>query len=100
MRSFSSPLPACGDGSHFLPSPGGGGSARIARCETGWGDGLSTRAAFEGRDCHPTPIAARSTLPLQGRVRIKIVLDYSRPLRHHHVVDVHVGGEAPAVGER
>ncbi len=25
-----------------------------AKCETGWGD-LSTRAAFEGRDCHPTP---------------------------------------------
>src|SRR3984893_7183427 len=36
-----------------LADPGGGGSARIARPETGWGDGLSTRAAFEGRDCHP-----------------------------------------------
>src|ERR1700730_12985146 len=24
----------------------------------------------------------------------------SHPLRHHHVVHVHVGGEAPAVGER
>src|ERR1700675_2667300 len=54
-----------------LPSPGGGGSARIARCETGWGD-LSTRALFETRDCHPTPplISFASTLPLQGRVKI------------------------------
>ena len=25
-----------------------------AKCETGWGD-LSTRALFEGKDCHPTP---------------------------------------------
>src|SRR6202171_5398901 len=52
----------------FLPSPGGGGSARIARCETGWGDGPSTRAPFEGRDCHPTPplISFASTLPLQA----------------------------------
>src|SRR5260370_34886756 len=41
-----------------------------AKCETGWGD-LSTRALFEGRDCHPTPplISFASTLPLQGRVR-------------------------------
>src|SRR5450432_1696002 len=38
----------------FLPSPGGEGSARIARCVTGWGD-LSTRALFETRDFHPTP---------------------------------------------
>jgi hypothetical protein len=38
-----------------------------AKCETGWGD-LSTRALFEGRDCHPTPplISFASTLPLQG----------------------------------
>jgi hypothetical protein len=52
-----------------LPSLGGGGSARIARCVTGWGD-LSTRALFETRDFHPTPplIAFASTLPLQGRV--------------------------------
>jgi hypothetical protein len=52
-----------------LPSPGGGGSARIARCETGWGD-LSTRAPFARRNCHPTPplISFASTLPLQGRV--------------------------------
>src|ERR1700736_4690349 len=58
------------------PSPGGGGSARIARCETGWGDGLSTRAPFETRDCHPTPplISFASTLPLQGRVRKKLLL--------------------------
>jgi len=38
-----------------------------AKCETGWGD-LSTRRLSETRDCHPTPIASRSTLPLQGRV--------------------------------
>src|SRR5450759_2086552 len=44
--------------------------------------------------------AAVFTLPWRGRVRIKIVLDYSHPLRHHHVIHVHVGGEAPAVGER
>src|SRR5450631_1562226 len=42
-----------------------------AKCETGWGEGLSTRALFEGRDRHPTPplISFASTLPLQGRVR-------------------------------
>src|SRR5580700_8888316 len=42
-----------------------------ARCETGWGDGLSTRAPPEWRDCHPTPplLSVASTLPLQGRVR-------------------------------
>ena len=51
-----------------LPSPGGGGS--IAK-RSGWGDGLPTRALFEGRDGHPTPplISFASTLPLQGRVR-------------------------------
>jgi len=44
--------------------------ARIARCETGWGN-LSTQAPFERRDRHPTPplIPFASTLPLQGRVR-------------------------------
>jgi len=26
-----------------------------AKCETGWGDGLSTQALFDTRDCHPTP---------------------------------------------
>ena len=43
----------------------------VAKCETGWGDGLSTRTPFETRDCHPTPplISFASTLPLQGRVR-------------------------------
>ena len=43
----------------------------VAKCETGWGDGLSTRALFEARDCHPTPplISFASTLPLQGRVK-------------------------------
>src|SRR5450432_629346 len=42
-----------------------------AKCETGWGDGLSTPAPLETRDCHPTPplISFASTLPLQGRVR-------------------------------
>jgi hypothetical protein len=51
-----------------LPSPGGGGS--IAQ-RSGWSDGLSTRAPFERRGCHPTPplISFASTLPLQGRVR-------------------------------
>ena len=28
------------------PSPGGGGSARIVRCETGWGDGLNLRSVL------------------------------------------------------
>src|SRR6202035_1592055 len=56
--------------SHFLPSPGGVETSEarslgrlassVARCGTGWGDGLSTRALFKGRDCHPTP-------PLSGR---------------------------------
>jgi hypothetical protein len=62
----------------FLPSPGGGGSARMsgAKCETGWGD-FSTRAPFETRDCHPTPplISFASTLPLQGRVKTKCTLN-------------------------
>src|SRR5450432_3301098 len=42
-----------------------------AKCETGWGDGLSTPAPLETRDCHPTPplISFASTLPLQGRVK-------------------------------
>src|ERR1035437_7532855 len=42
----------------------------VAKCETGWGDGLSTRTPFETRDCHPTPplLSFASTLPLQGRV--------------------------------
>jgi hypothetical protein len=26
-----------------------------AKCETGWGEGLSTWALFEWRDRHPTP---------------------------------------------
>ncbi len=30
----------------FLPSPGGGGSARIVRCETGRGESLSPAAVF------------------------------------------------------
>src|SRR5450755_4313933 len=77
----------------FSPSPGGGGSARIARCETGWGDGPSTRALFETRDLHPTPplisfaiadakhrrsletaAEGRLCLPLQGRVRENVAL--------------------------
>jgi hypothetical protein len=43
----------------------------VAKCETGWGDGLSTGALLEWRDYHPTPplIPFASTLPLQGRVR-------------------------------
>jgi len=27
-----------------------------AKCETGWGEGVSTLALFEWRDCHPTPV--------------------------------------------
>ena len=52
----------------FTYPPWRGGS--IAQ-RSGWGDGLSTRAPFERRDCHPTPplISFASTLPLQGRVR-------------------------------
>jgi ribosomal protein RSM22 (predicted rRNA methylase) len=42
-----------------------------AKCETGWGDGLSTDALLQWIDCHPTPplISFASTLPLQGRVK-------------------------------
>ena len=45
----------------------------VAKCETGWGDSLSTRALFETRDFHPTPplLSVASTLPLQGRVSIE-----------------------------
>ena len=41
-----------------------------AKCETGWGDSLSTRTPPEAKDRHPTPprVARASTLPLQGRV--------------------------------
>jgi hypothetical protein len=38
-----------------------------AKCETGWGDSLSSRTVPELRD-HPTPLATQATLPLQGRV--------------------------------
>src|ERR1700687_5960280 len=34
----------------LIPSPGGGASARIARCETGWGDGLSPAAVSDWLD--------------------------------------------------
>src|SRR5258708_36304569 len=64
---------ARGKGSYSSPSPGGSleGEGRLtlsaAKSETGWGD-LSTRALFEGKDCHPTPplISFASTLPLQA----------------------------------
>src|SRR5258708_16580042 len=80
-------LPASSKGSalYHLNRPGGRYSAarlfhpplegegrfasREARCETGWGDGPSTRAPPERTDRHPTPplISFASTLPL-GRV--------------------------------
>jgi hypothetical protein len=53
-----------------LPWRGRVGSHERSECETGWGDGLSTRALFKARDCHPTPplLSVASTLPLEGRV--------------------------------
>ena len=46
----------------------------VAKCETGWGESLSTRELLEWRDRHPTPARIRfapcePTLPLQGRVK-------------------------------
>jgi len=43
-----------------------------AKCETGWGEGVSTLALFEWRDCHPTPVrivlrTLRTDPPPQGR---------------------------------
>src|ERR1700738_4631583 len=38
-----------------------------AKCETGWGD-LSTRAPFDGRDCHPAPPLISFASTPQGRV--------------------------------
>ena len=39
---------------------------KLRECEPGWGDGRSTRAAFKGRDCHPTPPLLRTTLRVAG----------------------------------
>src|SRR6202051_4324086 len=71
MRGDSLPPPLEGEGR--LASCQRVGAKRrpminSARCETGGGDGLSTWTLFAGRDCHPTPLATRATLPLQGRV--------------------------------
>ncbi|MEY9357830.1 hypothetical protein ABH994_000551 [Bradyrhizobium yuanmingense] len=52
-----------------------------AKCETRWGDSLSTQAVPEGRD-HPTPLALRAIDlrasyarpgPLQGRVSARVL---------------------------
>jgi hypothetical protein len=56
----------------------------VAKCETGWGDGHSTRTLLEWRDRHPTPPLTddashrriASTLPLQGRVSKSRALNY------------------------
>jgi hypothetical protein len=41
------------------------------KCETGWGDSVTTRALREAIYRHPTPplLSVASTLPLQGRVK-------------------------------
>ena len=69
-----------------------------AKCATGWGDGLSTRALFETRDCHPTPplISIRVDPPPPGegkkrrsrthRLRIQI----SNSSRHSFAISPHV----------
>src|SRR5689334_12918654 len=59
------------------PSPGGGGSAHMseAKCETGWGDGLSAKNSDQVDRLSPRPgpylasVDCGPTLPLQGRVR-------------------------------
>src|SRR6185295_9031640 len=45
---------------HFLPAPGGAGrlALSVAKCETGWGDGLSTRALLDVERLSPH-LAAR-----------------------------------------
>ena len=42
-----------------------------AKCETGWGGEATERGLADHHSLlrHPTPLAARATLPLQGRVR-------------------------------
>jgi hypothetical protein len=40
-----------------------------AKWQTGWG-GRSTWALFKPRGCHPTPLAARAILPLQGGITL------------------------------
>jgi len=54
-----------------------------AKCETGWGDSLSTRALFETRDRHPTPLAARATLPQGKRGRCSFMIPISNSARIH-----------------
>src|SRR5436305_4481247 len=53
--------------SALLPSPGGGGSASIARCETGWGDSLIPGTAHEeGLSPHPAARCTRVDPPPPG----------------------------------
>ena len=51
----------------FLPSPGGGGSASIARCSTGWGDSLPADTAHKERlPPHPAAPFSRVDPPPPG----------------------------------
>ena len=76
-----------GDG--FPPSPGGVRDERsslvgrltlsAAKCETGWGDSLSTRALFETRDRHPTPpLRGDPPPPGEGESQANVT-DWTRP---------------------
>jgi hypothetical protein len=62
-----------------LPSPGGGGSAHMsaAKCETGWGEGLSSRTVSQLRD-HPTPpLRVDPPPPGEGKSRARSQLKHT-----------------------
>ena len=61
--------PGDDDGCTYPPLEGEGRFAcSEAKCETGWGDSLSTCALFERRDRHPPPprVHARRPSPSRG----------------------------------
>src|SRR5436305_6579261 len=50
--------------------------------------------------CRARPIASTIRIACTNREVVAANARCSDPLRHHHVVHVHVGGQTPAVGER
>ncbi len=64
-----------------LPWRGRVGSHERSECDPGWGEGASTRHCLSGETVTP-PRRSASTLPLQGRVR-KRVLAMTRVIQTH-----------------
>src|ERR1051325_5695901 len=66
----------------FLPSPGGGGSASIARCSTGWGDSLAPDTARKERlSPHPAARCTRVDPPPPGEGDLSVGTILARDLR-------------------